>query len=111
LFGIGATPSWAVPYDFDQSGFVDAPYAAPNPRLKIRSVKRRLYRGRCVNNEHIEKSLQAFRNEQDTIYGLIDTQAGLEPYARRDIVRFVDDFYELINDPRNVERRINRKCK
>ena len=33
-----------VPYDFDLSGFVHAPYATPDPRIGIRSVLDRLYR-------------------------------------------------------------------
>ncbi len=34
-----------VPYDFDSSGMVNTPYALPNERLKIKSVRQRLYRG------------------------------------------------------------------
>ena len=36
-----------VAYDFDLSGMVHAPYAAPDPRLPLRSVTDRLYRGPC----------------------------------------------------------------
>ncbi len=33
LFGNDVDPMVSVPYDFDQSGFVNAPYAQPNPRF------------------------------------------------------------------------------
>jgi hypothetical protein len=110
LFGEGDTPQWAVPYDFDQSGMVDAPYAAPNPRFRLRDVTQRHYRGRCVNNEHLESSLQAFRDQKDAIYSLVEEQVGLKPHVRREVIRYIDDFYELINDPRDVEGKLLDKC-
>ena len=42
LFGNNVDPIIAIPYDFDQSGFVDAPYAQPNPQFHIRSVRQRV---------------------------------------------------------------------
>ena len=110
LFGNGTDPLIAVPYDFDQSGFVDAPYAEVNERFRIRSVRQRLYRGRCDNNVHIPVSLRRFRDRRDSIYALIDEQVGLQSGVREDLVRYIDDFYDLIDDPKEVERRIIKRC-
>jgi len=110
LFGNDIDPLLAIPYDFDQSGLVEAPYAAPNPRFRIRKVRQRLYRGRCVNNEHVAASLQKFRDSRGAINALVDGQEGLDSKVRERIVRYIDDFYELIDDPRDVERRIVKKC-
>ena len=110
LFGEDDVPQWAVPYDFDQSGFVDAPYAGPNPNFRIRNVRQRLYRGRCANNEHLETSLQAFRDNKNAIYALVEEQPGLKPYVRKDLTRYIDDFFKLINDARDVERDIKDEC-
>ena len=110
LFGADDVPQWAVPYDFDQSGFVDAPYAGPSPSLRIRDVRQRLYRGRCANNEHLETSLQTFRDNKSAIYALVDEQPGLTPYVRKDLTRYIDDYFKLINDPREVKRLIIDKC-
>jgi hypothetical protein len=38
-----------VPYDFDYSGLVDAPYAVEPEGVPISSVRQRLYRGYCVH--------------------------------------------------------------
>ena len=73
-------------------------------------MRQRLYRGRCVNNEHIAASLQKFRDSRDAIYALIDEQEGLKPYVREDLVRYVDNFYKLIDSPKDVERRMIDKC-
>jgi len=110
LFGNSIDPIIAIPYDFDQSGFVNAPYAVVNERFRIRNVRQRLYRGRCVNNEHIAASLQKFRDSRDAIYALIDEPVGLQPYVREELVRYVDGFYKLINKPKDVERKMIDKC-
>ena len=110
LFGNNIDPIIAIPYDFDQSGFVNAPYAVVNENFRIKNVRQRLYRGRCVNNEHIAASLQKFRDSRDAIYALIDEQEGLKPYVREDLVRYVDNFYKLIDSPKDVERRMIDKC-
>jgi hypothetical protein len=110
LFANDVDPILAIPYDFDQSGFVNAPYASPNAMFRIRSVRQRLYRGRCVNNEYVEASLMLFRDHRDEIYKTIVEQEGLKSDVREQLVRYVDNFYKLIDKPRDVERKIINKC-
>jgi len=110
LFGNDIDPLIAIPYDFDQSGFVDAPYAEVNERFRIRNVRQRLYRGRCVNNGQVAASLQRFRDSRESIYALIDDQEGLQSGVRENLVHYIDDFFELINNPKDVERRIIKRC-
>jgi len=110
LFGNNDDPLVAIPYDFDQSGFVSAPYAAPSPNFRIRNVRTRLYRGRCVNNEHVPASLQEFRDGRDAIYAVVDAQEGLSSGTRKSIVKYIDKFYKLIDDTRDVEKHIIGRC-
>jgi hypothetical protein len=110
LFGNDVDPIMAIPYDFDQSGFVNAPYAEPDERFRIRNVRQRVYRGRCANNEYIEASLSRFRDRREVIYETVNGQEGLEPGARKQLLSYIDDFYKLINDPRNLERRVIKRC-
>lgn len=99
-----------IPYDFDQSGLVDAPYAEANPRFRLRSVKQRHYRGRCLNNSFVPSSIQKFQDNKAQIYALINEQVGLEEKTRIQLVKFVDDFYKLVDEPIRVERVIIKKC-
>ncbi len=110
LFGNNVDPIIAVPYDFDQSGFVNAPYAVAPAQFHIRSVRQRVYRGRCVNNEYIEESISKFRNSRDALYALVAEQERLGSGVRKSIVRYLDDFYEIIDDPQEVERKIIDRC-
>jgi hypothetical protein len=99
-----------VPYDFDLSGFVNAPYASANPRFKLRSVRVRLYRGRCFNNILVEASLETFREHRDEIYALFDNQEGIDSSSKKFVTRYTDDFFKLIDKPKEVKRRIIDKC-
>ncbi len=99
-----------VPYDFDFSGFVDAPYAAPHPTLKIRSVKTRLYRGRCEHNDMLEPTLARFLEKRDAIFGLLDSQEGLRGRERRDARRYIEEFFDTIDNRRRIESRLVKKC-
>ena len=110
LLGDGAGPILPVAYDFDQSGFVNAPYARPDDRFRIRSVRQRVFRGRCVNNDYLESSLQKFRDARESLYTIVREQEGLTGDVREDLLSYMDDFFEIISDPRQVERRIRDKC-
>jgi hypothetical protein len=106
----GPELSYTVPYDFDQSGMVNAPYAAPNSRFRMTSVRERRYRGRCVNNDHLPATLDLFRERRDEIEALIKNQEGLDTRARRSMLEFVAEFYRTIDSPRRLNRRIVEAC-
>ena len=110
LLSDGADPIIAVPYDFDQSGFVDAPYAVPSERFKIRTVRQRVYRGRCRNNDYVERSLQQFRDKRTAFRALVEQQEGLTDRVRKLLLKYMDQFYAVINDPRDVQRKMLKKC-
>ncbi len=110
LFQDGTDPLLAIPYDFDQSGFINAPYARAHPRFRLRTVRQRLYRGRCVNNANVNDSLQVFRDQHDAIYSLIENQEGLSGGTRKNLIRYVAQFYELISNPEDVQMKIIERC-
>lgn len=110
MFGKDDAPLLAIPFDFDLAGFVNAPYAAPDPELGIDSVRQRLYRGYCVNNAYVEASIDRFQQARDALYALVADQQELEPTVRENISRYMDEFYEIIGDPGAVERQIIGKC-
>lgn len=99
-----------VPYDFDHSGIVDAPYAEPNEAFKLRNVRERLYRGRCVNNDHIPASLERHRQARESIYQLVDELPGADGRTERETTRYLDGFFELIEKPAKVSRDITKRC-
>jgi hypothetical protein len=111
IIGDFIPPVYPVPYDFDWTGFVNAPYARPDPSLRIRSVRQRVYRGVCGTNEHLPATLQRFQDQRDAMYALIDELEGLNERSRTETREYLDEFYELIDNPRQVNRRLERECR
>jgi len=110
LFGREGEPIYSVPYDFDMSGLVDAPYADPHPRFKIKRVTQRLYRGRCASIDNLPTSIQLLREKQDAIYKLFEEQQELEERTRKKVTKFIDRFYQVISEPKKLHREITSKC-
>ena len=99
-----------IPYDFDFAGMVNAPYAEPNPKLKINSVRVHYYRGRCSNNEKLDGTAAYIREHEGEIHALVENLDGLDDNHAQDVIRYLNVFFERISTPRSVERYIAKKC-
>lgn len=104
LFSADQKVYWSIPYDFDLSGIVDAPHAAPNIKLGQQQVRQRVYRGRCVNNDKLPATLQQFRDKRADIEALVDGFAALDKGSRRSIDAYIASFYKYINGKRALEQ-------
>ena len=103
-------PNHTVPYDFDQAGLVGAPHAKPNPRFRLSSVRQRLYRGRCMNNDLLPETLEFFRQRREAIESLISNEPHLDTKKRARMLAFIGDFYETIDNPRRVTKKFVKAC-
>ncbi len=94
---------FAVPYDFDHSGFVNAGYAVPDELLGTEKVTERVYRGFARTMEELEATFTVFRNKKDGITSLINNFPLLSSRIKKEIVEYVDEFYSIINNKRQVQ--------
>jgi len=103
---------YPVARDFDWSGAVNARYAVPAPILKIRSVTDRIMRGFCTPPEEFEKVFTLFREKKDAIYALYrdPIMAPMKPNVVTQTLKYFDEFYSTINDPRRAKRDIVEAC-
>ncbi len=99
-----------IPYDFDFSGLVNAPYAEPNPRFNIRSVRQRIYRGRCSNNQYLNETLTLFRDKEPEVRALIAGLSDLAAKYEKEVSQFLDKFYENIGSEQGIEKHFTKKC-
>jgi len=106
----GGPPFTPLPYDFDFAGLVNAPYAQPNPRYKIRNVRQRLYKGQCQNNDLLPDTFKLYLDKKEAIYALVDELDMLTRKSRRNVIRYLDGFYDYITNPKRVKSRFIRKC-
>jgi len=101
----------AVPYDLDWSGIVDAPYAVPAQILSISSVRQRLFRGYERSMEEYLPVIKLFNDKKQEIYNLYTTCKWLSEKTKANTIKYLDEFYEVINDPRQVEREFIKNCR
>ena len=99
-----------IPYDFDFSGLVNATYAEPNPKLPIKKVTRRLYRGMCEHNAHVDAALATFREKEAAIRELVTSMEALDEGMRKEALKFIDRFYKDTATPESVDRSLIRRC-
>ncbi len=104
-------PVFSVPYDFDMSGVVNTRYAQVNEQFPIRTVRQRLFRGRCVEEGVLQQALQLFKQHKDAIYTLYREQPQLDEKVLENTIEYYDDFYEIINDERKTRREIEDDCR
>lgn len=103
---------YAVPYDFDHAGLVSAPYAKPAEQLLLSSTRERRYRGYCVQDmKYFDEALAQFNDRRDEIYKLFTDNALLDAGYIKSTSRFLDDFYETINDPKKLIREFQYPCR
>jgi len=113
LIGAGndVSPKYSVPYDFDSSGLVNTHYAAPPDGLKVRNIRQRLYRGFCMNNDELPLTVALFNEKKPEILALFQSNPHLTDRYREDAIEYIDDFYEIINDPKDLEKDVIDKCR
>ena len=100
-----------VVYDFDSSGFVSAPYASPPAKLKLRSVRVRLYRGFCAEENVFEMVLNNFRNQREALLAIANEPETLGKRTAKRAVSYLDDFYKVIDDPNKLNDEILDACR
>ena len=106
---------FTVPFDFDFSGIVDARYAVPDQSLSIRSVRDRDFRGYCPDQmgrqpDQYQGVIELFQEKREEIYGLWQAQEGLDEDRVKDTIEYLDDFFEILDDPDKVQREILDQC-
>ncbi|HEX6660588.1 MAG TPA: hypothetical protein VF067_01805 [Sphingomicrobium sp.] len=99
-----------VPYDFDFSGFVNAPYATPPDELSLSSVRQRFYRGYCVHNPDVLKAAQQMRAERPQLIAAITSTPGMDPSTQNRAIGFLEPFFADIATDDAVNSKILKRC-
>ena len=106
----GAIPV-AVPFDFDCSGLVNSSYAKPAPNLGIPNVRTRLFRGFCRTEDELQVAFDEFRKRKEDIYRSCREVPYLEPKQLSEIEEYLNDFFEILEDPRAVKKEFHDNCR
>jgi hypothetical protein len=100
-----------VAYDLDFSGLVGTRYSTPDPRLGIRNVKERLYRGPCKEPTELVQFFSVYREKKDAILKLYDETPGLDGKYRGDAKAFLNQWFKMIDNPRDAQWMFKENCR
>ncbi len=101
--GAANSKPYAVAYDFDFSGLVNAPYATPDPMLGTESVSIRVYRGFPREIGELKQMAAHFISKKDAIYAAINDSKYLDNRSKKDMIGYLDDFFDMIKDERKLK--------
>lgn len=112
----GATPANAtsvvpVPYDWDYSGLIDAPYSGVPEGIPINRLTDRYFRGYCESSGEIAAVIEEYRARRAEMMAVINGEARLNPSFRAKSTRFLEGFFTLLDDPARVQSQIVRHCR
>ncbi len=99
---------FAVPYDFDCTGFINPPYASANEQLGQLSVQQRIFRGYARTDEELEAAFAVFKQKRQSIDSLIMNQVYLKERYKTRALDYIGEFYKIIENPKQVNKKIKR---
>ncbi len=102
---------YAIPFDFDYAGIVNANYAIPDEHLGIDNVRERLYWGACITSLQIQNARKKFIDKKKEILALYENDTYLSNYNKNNTIRYIDDFYEIIENDNAFRREIEEACR
>jgi hypothetical protein len=100
-----------VPYDFDLSGAVGAPYARPDRDLPIETVQQRLYLGQCWPGQDLDAALRPFLDARPDIEAVVRDGGYLAPEVGQQVLGYLLQFYEMVATPQRARQRMFRDCR
>ena len=100
-----------VPYDFDLSGLVHAPYAIPDRRLGLRTVLDRMYRGPCRSTEEFDAASAPFRAKKADMLALVESMRDLDSSNRNEVKDYIESFFRTIEKPDSIKKQFVNGCK
>jgi hypothetical protein len=107
----GRFPPVPVPYDFDWSGLISANYAVMNPVVGTGHVSERVYRGFKKEPFIVHHTIEIFKARKQAIYDVFLKDELLEEDEKEDVVKYLDKFYEIINDERKIQTEFFDKAR
>jgi len=107
---LGPGTTIPIPYDFDFSGLVDAPYASPPDELRINSVRERKYRGYCSHNAEALAAARQMREMRPQMIAVLTSVPGLDPSTQKRAIAYLDGFFANNGSDADAQAKILSRC-
>ncbi len=101
----------AIPYDFDWTGLVNPTYAIPAEIVGTQTVRERIFQGVCRSREVYQKDLEIFLKKKEKFYSIINEFPYLTQRDKKDIISYLDEFYNQFIGNRDFVGYLLDTCK
>lgn len=99
-----------IPYDFDLAGIVDASYAKPDPSMRLRSVRKRKYRGFCTDTSTLRNAIQTINSFRPKILELVRDTPGFSEKDRKKAEEYLAGFFKKSGKPEKLLHSFESQC-
>lgn len=103
-------PPYAVPYDFDFSGFVNAPYTYKIYGQPNLPADRRVFKGLCYTEDEFKEVFDFYRILKPVFRSEVKEMKILSPGSRRHILACLNEFYSIIKSRQLVKQEFLENC-
>jgi hypothetical protein len=93
-----------VPYDFDFSVFVGAPYTRPNMDVGQTVKMERIFMGHAANAGDLYSTCSYFRSKKQALIDIIRRFNLLSEESREGLVQYLDSFFTIIQSQESVQK-------
>jgi len=87
-----------IPYDFDYSGLVNAPYAIPHPQIPIKHVRERFLQWRGKNKAELVPICAKFKAQKMGFIKACQSFENLDITSKEDMIGFLESFFEEVEN-------------
>jgi len=104
----GYTP---VPYDFDYSGLVDAPYAIPGENLGIESVRERYFLGPCRDDQAYQRAMDHLAQQREEILNLVQEFPLITDKAKKEMIGYLESYFAETESNSFIQYNLKSTCR
>lgn len=90
--------NYLIPYDFDHSGLVNAPYAEPTMSIGIESVTTRYFFSIGQSIDELLVAFEPMKAQKENFMGIINNCDLLSQYVKKQMSRYLELFYDIMDN-------------
>jgi hypothetical protein len=90
---------------------VESPYAGPPEGVPTQKTTDRFYRGYCVTTPALAGVLDEYRSKRAQLMAIVANEPRLNDHFRSKATRFLQDFFDILDDPGKTERMLTKHCR
>lgn len=94
-----------VPYDFDFSGLVAAPYSSPSSDTGLKTVRDRFLMSNGLNPEALKRALNTLKTAKPAFYSICKSKY-LDHAASEDMISYLRSFFDKVEGKNEIPQMI-----